>query len=72
MLEQHLALEFREILKNDGIQIIDLRKLMRALEIQTIEHIADYSYRKAHLCQNLKIKRSNLDWKLKRLEISYP
>lgn len=71
-LEGELAEEFREILRFQGIQHINIQALILNLEAVIIQHIGDNSYTKSHLAENLGIGRTTLAAKMNKLGIEFP
>jgi DNA-binding NtrC family response regulator len=71
-LEDELAAEFAEFIRHQGIQRLNLNRLLTALETVILEQIADNSYTQNHFAENLAIGRSTLYMKLKKLGVQFP
>lgn len=70
VLEQELVGYLREQIRDQGIQILVLPRIMGLIEEMIITELAWEAFNKQHLADNLGIARTNLQWKLQKYGIN--
>lgn len=69
VLEDELVSYLREQIRDQGIQILCLPRILGKLEEMILTELAWEAFNKQHLAENLGIGRQNLQWKLRKYGI---